>query len=73
MIRIHFPNIDAKRAALANLAGRFNFKSWASGEMLVPEDALAFLATESIPFTAEGPATYEQNSSPLRGSAPVAV
>jgi hypothetical protein len=73
MIRIHFPTTDAKRAALAKLAGRFSFKSWASGEMLVPEDALAFLAVEGVPFTAEGPATYEQNGSPLRGAAPVAV
>ena len=44
MIRIHFPTADAKRAALAHLAGRFGFKSWATGEMVVPEDALGFLA-----------------------------
>ena len=40
MILIRFPNTESKRSALAQLAGRFSFKSWASGEMLVLEDAL---------------------------------
>jgi hypothetical protein len=57
MIRIHFPDLDAKRRALGFLAGGFSFKSWASGVMLVPEAALAYLAAEHIPFTIEGPAT----------------
>ena len=73
MILIRFPNHDAKRSALARLAGRFSFKSWANGDMLVPEDALAYLAVEGIPFTVEGPATYEQNGSSVRGAAPVTV
>jgi ribosomal protein L35AE/L33A len=51
VILIRFPNIDAKRRALAYLAGRFSFKSWATGEMLVPEGALAELAAESIQFS----------------------
>ncbi len=57
MIRIRFPDIDAKRRALGRLAGRFPFKSWAGGEMLVPEAALAFLAVEGVSFLVEGPAT----------------
>lgn len=73
MIFIRFPNTESKRAALAQLAGRFNFKSWSSGEMLVPEDALAYLAVQGISFTVEGAATYEQNSSALRGAAPTPV
>lgn len=73
MILIHFPTIDAKRTALARLAGRFSFKSWASGDMLVPEDALAYLAVEGIPFTVQGPATYEQNRPPLRSVTPATV
>ena len=72
MIRIRFPNTDAKRSALARLAGRFNFKSWATGEMVVPEDALAFLAVEGVPFTVEGPATYEQTAPAVRGVAAAA-
>ena len=67
MIRIRFPNTESKRSALGQLAGRFSFRSWASGEMLVPEDALPFLAVQGIPFAVEGPATYEQNGSALRG------
>lgn len=57
MILIRFPTTDAKRSALGQLAGRFGFKSFASGEMLVPEDALAFLAVQGVPFTVEGPAS----------------
>jgi hypothetical protein len=68
MIRIHFPSVESKRAAMSSLAGRFNFKSWATGEMLVPEDALPFLAVQGIAFTVEGPASYEQNASALRGT-----
>ncbi len=58
MILIRFPNAETKRAALSRLAGRFNFKSWASGEMLVPQDALPYLAVEGIVFTAQGPANF---------------
>ena len=72
MILIRFPNIESKRAALGSLAGRFAFKSWATGEMLVPEDALPFLAVNGIAFSVEGPATYEQNGSAFRGSPAVA-
>jgi hypothetical protein len=73
MILIRFPNPEAKRAALGRLAGRFSFRSWATGEMLVPEDALPFLAVEGVVFTVEGPATYEQNGAAFRGPAPTAV
>jgi hypothetical protein len=66
MIRIRFTDMDSKKRALGRLAGRFPFKSWATGEMLVPEGALGFLATESISFQVEGPATYEQIT-PARG------
>lgn len=59
MILIRFDDSDTKRRALGFLAGRFSFKSWSGGEMAVPEAALAHLATEGIPFSVEGPATYE--------------
>jgi hypothetical protein len=72
MILIHFPNVESKRSALSRLAGRFGFKSWANGEMLVPEDALAFLAVEGVPFTVEGPAKYEQNGPAIRSITAVA-
>ena len=73
MILIRFPNTESKRQALGNLAGRFAFKSWANGEMLVPESALPFLAVQGITFAVEGPATYEQNGPAFRGAAAPAV
>jgi hypothetical protein len=73
MIRIRFIDLDAKKRALGCLAGRFPFTSWTTGEMLVPEGVLGFLATENIPFQVEGPATYEQITPALRGSAAAPV
>ena len=72
MIIIRFADEPSKRKALGHLAGRFSFKSWASGEMMLPKEALALLAEEDIRFTVEGPATYERLAS-LRNSAPVEV
>jgi len=62
MILIRFPSLDSERKALGRLTGRFSFKSWATGEMLVPETALPYLAVEGIAFYVEGPATYEQRA-----------
>ncbi|MCW5554226.1 MAG: hypothetical protein KIS67_18970 [Verrucomicrobiae bacterium] len=72
MIIIRFADEAAKRMALGHLAGRFSFKSWASGELMLPKEALALLAEEDIRFTVEGPATYERLVS-LRNPAPVEV
>jgi hypothetical protein len=69
LIRIRFPNHDSKRRALGYLAGRFSFTSYATGEMLVVEPALAALAVEGIPFSAEGPATYAEAIPALRTAA----
>jgi hypothetical protein len=68
MILIRFSDAESKRRALGFLAGRFSFKSWASGEMAVPEAALAHLATEGVTFSVEGPATYERLISTIRNS-----
>jgi len=65
MIRIRFPNAESKRAALGKLAGRFSFKSWATGEMLVPGDALPFLAEQGVVFTVEGRAAHEDFGTPV--------
>jgi len=72
MIIVRYPDERAKSQALGYLAGRFSFKSWATGEMMVPENALSALAVEGIPFTVEGPANYEHLAS-LRNPPPVAV
>ncbi len=63
MIIIRFAGEDTKRRAVGSLVGRFSFKTWASGEMMVPKDALAILADEGVPFSVEGPATYERLAS----------
>jgi hypothetical protein len=73
MILIRFPDDAAKRKALGFLLGRFSFKSWATGEMVVPNFALSALALENIPFTVEGPATYERLVPPFRDPPAAAV
>jgi len=60
MIIIRFPDSAIERRALGYLAGRFSFKTFATGETLVPESALAPMAAEGIQFTVQGPATYER-------------
>ena len=72
MIIIRFPDEETERRGLGFLAARFPGKSWATGETLVPEAALAHLAQEGIKFTVEGPATYEQLAS-LRNPAAAEV
>lgn len=72
MIIIRFTDDEAKKRALGYLAGRFSFKSWATGEMMLPEQALPYLAVEGIRFAVEGPAKYEHYA-PLRDTHPVAV
>ncbi|MGQ0636291.1 MAG: hypothetical protein ACT4QC_16880 [Planctomycetaceae bacterium] len=66
MIVIRFPDPTTERKGLGYLAGRFSFKSWANGDTLVPEAALAHLALEGISFIVKGPATYEQSIPSLR-------
>jgi hypothetical protein len=69
MILIRFSDAASERRALGYLAGRFAFKTWSTGETLVPESALAHLAVEGIPFSVQGPATYEQSIPAVRDPA----
>jgi hypothetical protein len=73
MIRIRFADAPSKHRALGYLAGRFPFKSFATGEMIVPPEALADLALEGIPFHVEGQATYEHYAPQARSPAPAPV
>jgi hypothetical protein len=73
MITIRFPDASSKHRALGYLAGRFCFKSFATGEMIVPPEALPALALEGIFFSVQGPATYEHYAPQIRTAAPVAV
>ena len=72
MVLIRFADAKSKRRALESLVGEFPFKSWTSGEMLVPEEALPHLAREDIPFTFEGSAASERLAT-LRDPAASAV
>ena len=51
MVLIHFSGRASKRRALETLVGEFPFKSWSSGDMLVPEAALGELSRHDIPFS----------------------
>ena len=72
MTIIRFADVETERFALGKLAGRFSFKTWATGETMMPEPALSYLALEGIAFHAEGRASYERITS-LRNPAAVAV
>jgi len=69
---ICFPNEDAKDRALELLLGEYRFKSWKSGELLLPEEALPLLARENVPFTFEGTEGYERIQA-VRDFAPAPV
>jgi len=60
MILIKLSDENSKRKALGYLTGRFSFKSWANGDLLVPEEALSELAHQGVRFAVEGPASYDQ-------------
>lgn len=73
MIRIRFTDEAAKRRALGFLAGRYSFKSFATGEMLLPDYALPALTQEGISFEVLGTVTYEEIVASLRNPTSQAV
>jgi hypothetical protein len=73
MVIIRFPDEPAEVRALGFLSGRFSFTTWASGETLVPEAALAALARAGIRFSVEGTPTYEQRLAALRAAPAAAI
>jgi hypothetical protein len=60
MVIIRFQDVTMRRQALGYLLGRFPGKSWVTGEVMVPEAALSYLAAEGIQFSADGQATYSR-------------
>ena len=60
MVIVRFPTAEMRRRALGYLLGRFSGRSWATGEVLAPEPALAHLAAEGIAFSVEGPGSYDR-------------
>jgi hypothetical protein len=61
MVIIKFSDPAMERRALGYLLGRFSGKTWANGETMVPEEALAHLAAEGIQFLVKGRTAYEQH------------
>ena len=66
MIQVRFPDAEMERKAIGFLAGRFSFKTFADGHTLVPELALARMASEGITLIVEGRAAYEQSISTVQ-------
>ncbi len=48
MVILRFENDEQERRALGWLAGRFSFKMWDNGELMVHESVLPYLAREGI-------------------------
>lgn len=57
MMIVRFHDRETELKALDLLVGKFTFKTWADGALMVPGDALVHLAVEGIRFQVEGPAT----------------
>ncbi len=73
MVIIRFDNEETEKRAMDYLVDRYSFKTWANGDLMLPELALGDLASEGISFHVKGPATYEHFLPPVRdpASAPV--
>ncbi len=54
-ILIRFPDQETEQRALGKLIPRFAGKSWSTGELAIPSNALTYLANEGISFTVVGP------------------
>jgi len=69
MVIIRFDDHETEKKALDFMVGRYSFKTWANGDLMVPELALGTLAAEGIGFRVKGPATYEHFLPALRNPA----
>jgi hypothetical protein len=73
VILIQFPDRETEIQGLAFLLGRFPGKVLRDGIHIVPEPALEALASQNIPFSVKGKATYEHQVAALRSAASTAV
>ncbi len=73
MVLIQFPDRETEIKGLAFLVGRFSGKVLRGGLHIVPDAALAALASQNIPYSVKGKATYEHQMAALRGDAAEAV
>jgi hypothetical protein len=68
MVTIKFPDTETQDEAVGFLASNFSGRLLRSGEVIVPEEALAALANENFSFTVIGKTTYEQMAAFRRGA-----
>jgi len=73
MVIIRFADHELEKQALDYLIGRFPFKTWANGDLMLPEKALGHLAAQGMTFHVKGPASYEHFLPALRNPAPTPV
>jgi hypothetical protein len=73
MVTIKFADRETAKRAVGFLAGRCSVRVFKSGEIVVPEVALAALAEQNFSFTVLGKTTYEQEMAALRGAAATPV
>ncbi len=73
MVLIQFPDRKTEIKGLAFLLGRFSGKVLKGGLHIVPEPALEALASQNIPFSVKGKATYEHQMAALRSAASPSV
>lgn len=73
MVIVRFDSGDEERRALGWLAGRFSFKTWANGDLMLHEAVLPYLAREGLAFKVQGQATYEHFRPAIRNSTPAPV
>jgi hypothetical protein len=73
MVIVRFEDAEAEKQALGWLAGRFSFKTWSNGDLMLHERVLPYLARQGIPFKVQGPATYERFAPAIRNPDPAVV
>ncbi|HYV37989.1 MAG TPA: hypothetical protein VE988_20050 [Gemmataceae bacterium] len=73
MVIITFPDETTEKNAIGFLLGRFSGTILKSGEHILPEAAMSALASQNIPFTVCGKASYEKQVAALRSAASGAV
>lgn len=73
MVVIKFSDPQIEKKGIGFLSRRFVLTTWATGETVVPEAALAALATEGISFTVKGRAAHGQRIPAIRNPDSAAV
>jgi hypothetical protein len=73
VVIIRFDDEETEKRAMDYLVGRYSFKTWANGDLMLPEQALGELAAEGVSFRVKGRANYEHFLPALRNPAATPV